>query len=72
MNYKVYNTDTNYWMTYRRDYDGHYSVVHEGLPSTVEFVPCYRPEKIRICRRRLSCWGCPYRRKKITNIYLYY
>ena len=39
MNYKVYNTDTCNWMTYRRDCDGHYSVVHEGLPRISGY--CY-------------------------------
>jgi hypothetical protein len=32
MNYKVYNTDTNNWMTYRKDGNGRYEVVREGLP----------------------------------------
>jgi len=36
MNYKVYNTDTSNWMTYHRDGNGHYSVVHEGLPRVAE------------------------------------
>jgi hypothetical protein len=44
MNYKVYNTDTARWMTYRKDGNGHYDVVHEGLPTATRtlFYECHK------------------------------
>lgn len=88
MDYKVYNTDTNYWMTYRKDYDGHYSVVHEGLPRvisgyywenypTIKYCePCYcpRPKRISIYRRRRPspCRYCPFKGRRIVEIDLNY
>jgi hypothetical protein len=51
MNYRVYNTDTSNWMTYRKDYDGHYSVVHEGLPSSAGYYvyePCCYPRELEV------------------------
>jgi len=44
--------DTCNWMTYRRDCDGHYSVVHEGLPV------CRYETNIKRCKSYKPTYEC--------------